>query len=586
MTQPDWDDERLDAAFHARFDRPAPTGLAKDIHVRIAGRPPARFAGLRVTRAWSLAAAAVVVILVAGTTLVGLGGLGRTGGSPLPSDASATSPSATPTAQAVPGVVLEQLQVTSFTDAIAIRDAEADDREIAVQGWFEGGVSPACPAPLANQVSPVQLTCPDGFTWLMDRPESLVHRSGNGTDMRRPDGPALNPDLDGLDLSWVQTNGGFDANGDSIPTDVVLIGHFDDRRAEICPLEEIGACRDRFVVDAVAVVHGEPQPPSVVRETGDAVSSEQDIATIVLDEAPGSQIMSATVVDGPTGLAAYEPALGTGQANLIDQRALWIVRVLESERAVTYIVIDGSDAIYEMNPEGEPILVGGESPTSEASISPGEWPPADALVVELVGGVDVSQPHVRVALVDQSGRLVSAVQQNPVAVPFEGRFGATAEPGKPGRVNLAWVGGTCDSQMTVTIAPDLGSISFDMGPQPVCDSIGIERQLILYFSGAVDVPSIQLVNGSTGKSQPSSSAEPVGSTCLRCPAFVRPDVTCGDLGPDTCNARVVEILEANNGRSVESITFTDECGSYTATFRDHRDAIGSIVECLLTPEPS
>jgi hypothetical protein len=38
---------------------------------------------------------------------------------------------------------------------------------------------------------------------------------------------------------------------------------------------------------------------------------------------------------------------------------VWVVRVLETDRIATYIVRDGSDMIYEMNPDNQAIQVGG-----------------------------------------------------------------------------------------------------------------------------------------------------------------------------------------------------------------------------------
>ena len=369
MTQPDWDDERLDAAFRARFDRPAPPILEKDVHVRIVGTSPQQFRSFRRSGpTWGLAAAAVVVVLAV-TLAVGLGGFGRPGGSSAPSDPNSGGPpgaSATPTTQAVPGVVFD-LPILDVPDAIAIRDAGVDDRAFAVLGWF----TPAPPISCGGEagklfVSPVQLRCPDELTWLTEDAESLVRVTGNRRQTVAPLGPALNPDLDGLDTSWFPDLPAIGVDGGSTPVDVVLVGHFDDRRTALCPNAEQAACRDRFVVDAVAIVHGVHQPTSTLHEIRGAKSSVAEIETIIANEAPESPILSMTVVDGPTGLAAIEPSLGTGQDNLIDQPILWVVRVLESERVSTYVVIDGSDAIYEMNPDGDAILVGGKPPTPEA----------------------------------------------------------------------------------------------------------------------------------------------------------------------------------------------------------------------------
>lgn len=361
MTDPEWDDERLATAFHARFDSPAPDGLERDVHVQIVGTAPARFGSLLLDgRAWGLFAAALVAVLV-GTLVVGVGGLGRGVGSPEPSDAgvhASAGPDPTPTEQALPGVVFG-LPVVHLTDAFAVRNAGVDDRELAVQGWFSGGLNPSCPPPIPDPVSPLQVSCPDGFVWLMEQPESLIHHSGNRTDATRPSGPALNPDLDGIDESWEPTDF-LDANGDSRPVDVVFVGHFDDRRAALCPVAEVAACGDRFVVDAVARVHGVEPPRSEMQQaTGSTKSTVADIAAIVANEAPQSQILSMTAVDAATDLPTFEPSLKVSGDGLLVQGTVWIVRVLETDRISTYLVDDGTDRIFEMNPDNHPVQVGG-----------------------------------------------------------------------------------------------------------------------------------------------------------------------------------------------------------------------------------
>ena len=165
---------------------------------------------------------------------------------------------------------------------------------------------------------------------------------------------------------------------------------------------------------------------------------------------------------------------------------------------------------------------------------------------------------------------------DPATVPMEGRLGAYAEPGTPGRVHLAWVGGICDSEITVTVAADLDSITFDMGPQPPnCDSIGVVRQLVLDFSGSVDVPAISLRDVA-------DAANPTSSP---------PDYTvdCGPLGPDTCEQRARDIVLENQAQDpskrVVSVTFSaDPCGSFTVTFDDGTSA-ETLIDCFVSASP-
>jgi hypothetical protein len=286
-----------------------------------------------------------------------------------------------------------------------------------------------------------------------------------------------------------------------MPIGVVFLGHFDDRRGVLCPEVEVDACRDRFVVDAVASVAGVPQPRSVVREVRQAGmvtgSSVADIEAIVANEAPDSPILSMVITDGAEGLVRIEPSLGDGQQGMTDRPVVWVVRVLESKRVTTYIVVDGTDAIYEIGQEGDAVHVGGT--TDDPVVTHELSPPADAIVIALPSQVGAGDPPVLAAVVDESGRLISVSEKgsvDPSDAPIGtsgSQFEAYAEPGKPGRVHLVWQGGICDSLITVRVAADLHSITFDLGPQPEnCDSLGVTREIVLDFSGSVDVPSIEL----------------------------------------------------------------------------------------------
>jgi hypothetical protein len=381
MTQPDWNDERLDAAFHERFDRSAPAGLEKGVHVRIVGTSPARFGGWHVGRAWPLGAA-IVVILVAGVAMVGLGGLGRTGGSAIPSDAGVSASAeaqATPTEQALPPIIFD-LPVIDVSDAITIRDAGVDDREIAVMGWFRP--APLISCPFTPTVNPLQFQCPDTMMWLT--------RDFDTHSFDPPVGPGLNPDLNGIDTSWVPAPQSGGVNNDLVPVDVVFVGHFDDRRATLCPEAEVAACRDRFVVDSVARVHGVEPPLSVTGVTaGSTKSSLADIEAIIANEAPQSPILSMAAVDAPGDLATIEPSLKVTGDSLLVQSIVWAVRVLETDRISTYLVVDGTDRIYEMNPDNHAVQVGGTVPGASPT-------PTDQAISGSVFGLEIM--HVSDAL--------------------------------------------------------------------------------------------------------------------------------------------------------------------------------------------
>ena len=127
------------------------------------------------------------------------------------------------------------------------------------------------------------------------------------------------------------------------------------------------------------------------------------------------------------------------------------------------------------------------------------------------------------------------------------------------------MGGICDSQITLTVGADLRSIAFDMGPQPDCDSIGVGRQLVLDFTGSVDVPGIALFDAGEGPPEAPGRGY---------------ELDCGPLGPDTCEAKAAGVVAATPTQRVVSISFTDECGSYVATFEDGTGVSASI-DCIL-----
>ena len=185
------------------------------------------------------------------------------------------------------------------------------------------------------------------------------------------------------------------------PVEIVVVGHFDDRRSSLCPDDVEDACRDRFVVDRVAWVSGTEQPSSLVIGVERLDSTEDEIAAVVGGESPGGRVLSTAIVDGATGIGRIEPSLGTGRGGFIDQRAIWVVRVLEDSLTVTYLVVDGTDAIFEMRADGKPVGVGGTLPTpSEAPGGPssGGWGPL--AVVPPQGGADTARTEGELRITD------------------------------------------------------------------------------------------------------------------------------------------------------------------------------------------
>jgi hypothetical protein len=360
-----WDDVRLEAAFEARAARSmAPVELAAATAATLRRRP-ARRSPSRLAMDWA-AAFALVVVATGGLVLLVNSDGKAPGTSPdgtTPEPTTLPAPSETPTdGSSTPEAVIG-LPVMSVSDAIAIRDAGIDDREIAVRGWYAPYYpTRACGFPTRLEpVSPLQAGCPDDRLWLMQDPEPVITATGSGISWRGPTGPAINPEFDEIDMSWVQP-----IDDVARLEELVVVGHFDDRRSNLCPRAEQDVCRERFVVDRVSWVDGETLPTSVLD-----LFQEQPPATPFADVKAaldritgGAPVLSAIRVDGPIGLASVEPSLGTGQANLIDHDALWVVRVLASEGAATYLLVDGSDAFYQMDATGTATEVSATGPST------------------------------------------------------------------------------------------------------------------------------------------------------------------------------------------------------------------------------
>jgi hypothetical protein len=357
------------------------------------------------------------------------------------------------------------LTVISVGDAIAVRDAGTDGRELAVRGWYKALPLP-CPSLDPGPSSPIQPACDNSISWLMRDDEDLG-LPGSG----QPTGPAIHADLGGV--------GGLATPS---PADVVVIGHFDDRRAAQCPAEAIDACRDEFVIDRIFWVDGRELELSVLHELGgQPTSTDHEIATRVLEVAPASSILSATTVTGGR-LAEVEPVFRTrDEYGLTDEAGVWIVRVVASGDPVSYLVVDGTHRIYGMTPDGRVDFLG-EAGTGDT------WPPAGATIVEV--------PGVEVAVVDLSNHLLGARRASldeatlPPGVAAKSIY--LAETATPGELHLTWSGSGCDLTATVTIDADLGAIALERLERRACEGDARTYGLILTFDDPVDVDSIEL----------------------------------------------------------------------------------------------
>ncbi len=478
--------------------QPVPTDMTRRVVAGIRAGSHGRMAA-----GWHRFAPVLTTATIVGVFVIGLAMLGplRTGrGLPESTDvppSAGPSTDRTPMSSATLPSSIMGMPIIGVGDAIAARDNGVNDRELAVRGWFSP-IGPM-PCPYTPAMSPVQPVCPDAWTVLMEEPQSLVTVVRDGFEGRDPSGPSFQIDLDDLDRTWAPD---LPAVGPAMPIELVVVGHFDDRRSFACP-GEVDLCRDRFVVDRVAFADGRPVPTSALDLVdGGAVSTAAEVAATVSETVRGAEFLSMVAVDGELGLQRVEPSIGVF-ARLQGQRAIWVVRLLDrcvircTARAGagefgTYLLVDGTDTLFKIDADNVATQVVGTLPVA----SPVPWPPDGATVIVLRSPVGEGRPQPRVAVVDLSGRLTSAREVRdsdpPVTIVEEGDRAGFARD-REGAYRLRWAGGICDGDLTVTIAADLRGIVVDGGQQVACDAMGIGRELVLKFSQQVDPADVDVM---------------------------------------------------------------------------------------------
>lgn len=443
LTPQPWDDSRLDAAFAARATAgPTPGDLTERTIASVRRGPAGRSLG------WRYLVPAMATVAVAAIVAVSVAGLGAP--SPRTPDAAATSlPSSTPDSGETTTLTMG-LPVLDVAGAIAIRDAGVDDRELAVRGWYAPHAPPrACgPKQFPASVHPLQVRCPDQLLWLTQDREQLTTMSATTTSYRGPSGLAVSPHFDDVDMAWADP-----ADDPYRPAGLVVIGHFDDIVARQCPAAEQAACRDRFVVDRIDSIDGVEQPLSVVDWVdGAELSTPDDIRAAVELEAPGRLILSMVIVEG---------RLTDGSSS-----TAWIAKVLGQREVEHHVVLDGTDTFV--------------------------MPPLNgATILELPIEVGSGQAPVRVAVIDQTGRLVNARAPSAAekAVRDTGMRMVWADDLPDDRVLVQWGGSMCDDRLTLTISTfDAGtpfSLTVDGRRGSPCRLALVHYAVVLEFQPAI-----------------------------------------------------------------------------------------------------
>jgi len=351
-----WNDDRIAAAFVARDRwRPLASTLVSPTFDRLR-EPPMRFRAAWLRPAVALAATLLIaVVAVFGSFSYASHRLIRpspatTGGPRSSVTAAPSTPTSMPSDRA--GTVLG-LPIISVADAIAVRDAGIEDRELAVRGWYTPTTIAifGCPI-ILHQVLPVQLGCGDQFVWLTQDREAIQRTVGGTTEFVPPKGPAIHPSFDELGGMWPTF--ALRLCGPSCaphPTSIVAIGHFDDRRASFCDANVRSQCQDRFVVDRVDSVEGRRLDLNVAdTRGGDRVWTLDDIDRLDPLE-PTDGRLSIQVVNGRDKSLGIEPTLASDPA-WSKRSAVWLVRDLVGGRLVTRVIADGASQVFELRSDG------------------------------------------------------------------------------------------------------------------------------------------------------------------------------------------------------------------------------------------
>jgi hypothetical protein len=338
----DWDDDRLEAAFAARSAAtpPTPSDLVDEALARIQRGERRAIAWPRV--AFTGAVAALVVVL-AGSTLL------RTD-EPLPG--ASKPPGATdgaPTAEAA-DVVLEALgDPITVSEALAIRDSEIDQQEILVKGFLSPPPSVQCMA-LTLHPHPLMPPICSAWQWLMESPEQFVP-TGSSVVSGGPAGPVLVPSFALVASAY----GPLIRNVES-PVPIVLMGHFNDRRASFCG-DKQEQCLDTFLVDRLVEVNGVAHPVRT-NNLGAHIPEdpESDVDALVATAAPTAGIVSRQLVTAAQALD-LEPVLKQDQiVPYIDRSKLvWLVTTVDLSDvpyARTFMLLDGSSWFAEITRSG------------------------------------------------------------------------------------------------------------------------------------------------------------------------------------------------------------------------------------------
>lgn len=308
MIQDPWSDERLAAAFADRYDRPAPRELTRATLERIRVTPRRSRWWPTVDRPAALglvsvvAVVAILAVFVAPRAGIAPGASIAPSGakSPAASLAQNTPYESFPPSPAVAGFAATAagLQVRAVTDAATLlAGPDLSDTELAFAGWYSASDRILRCAMRLEPVSPIEQPCGQR-AWLSSSAVPFLAADGSWT-------------LGGLDTSTridlrfvapvdpIAGVGGPNRAMVTTPRPAVLIGHFNDERAQRCTAPT--SCERTFVVDGIASTSGELRDPATSSQaaTTGARLTAPEATRIARDRIAGfGQVLSVGLQQG------------------------------------------------------------------------------------------------------------------------------------------------------------------------------------------------------------------------------------------------------------------------------------------------
>lgn len=246
-------------------------------------------------------------------------------------------------AQETPSAI-DGIPVRSVSEALAQRDSgQADGRILAVRGFYSSGAGHLC-NPRTDARSDLErwLGCNSQDSALAERDEP----AGATADGRLvvPAGPHIRPHLP----TYTRWDTG-PSHGQTMA--VVFLGHFHDRRANLCAPERLADCRDVFFVDRIARAAGRSLGPSIWDERStlevDLQLSPGDVESLVREQLGPSAHAHWLAALRAKDIASFDPTTPVDPTGL---GTLWYVQAASPDptpgaipdRLVTLIFIDST----------------------------------------------------------------------------------------------------------------------------------------------------------------------------------------------------------------------------------------------------